>query len=271
MTQNTTKKFTNRSNVTQNTTHWKLIWRRTYIPDPALPANAPASENKRSADDFGGRKNWQRLMDGGWLKAIDRFYCRNSVGLISAKYCSDAKWYTRHGGVIFSPSHSFAEKGKMLPLTYDDGLSGWSFFSPKYHGLSFFVYQSYYFLPAGKKKDSSSTWEVSGSITHEAFFQVVHWGKAPSTWELYRIEQNELRPETWLSSPMAGVGRYIWLSQQGTLPTYLQGNSFWPLRMRSERRCQELCPLRGHYYVPSSTWAYRNIPHSFILPYLTIR
>ena len=139
MTQNTTKNFTNRSNVTQNTTHWKLIWRRTYIPDPALPANAPASENKRSADDFGGRKNWQRLMDGGWLKAIDRFYCRNSVGLISAKYCSDAKWYTRHGGVIFSPSHSFAEKGKMLPLTYDDDLSGWSFFCQN-HGLPFFVY-----------------------------------------------------------------------------------------------------------------------------------
>jgi hypothetical protein len=116
-----------------------LFGGRKYLPDPALPANAPASENKRSADDFGGRKNWQRLMDGGWLTAIDRFYCRNSVGLISAKYCSDAKWYTRHGGVIFSPSHSFAEKGKMLPLTYDDDLSGWSFFCQN-HGLPFFVY-----------------------------------------------------------------------------------------------------------------------------------
>jgi hypothetical protein len=29
--------------------------------------------------------------DDGWLTAIDKIYSCNSVGLISAKYCSDAK------------------------------------------------------------------------------------------------------------------------------------------------------------------------------------
>ena len=29
--------------------------------------------------------------DDGWLTAIDKIYCHNSVRLISAKYCSDAK------------------------------------------------------------------------------------------------------------------------------------------------------------------------------------
>ncbi len=96
-------------------------------------------------------KEWW-MVDGWRLTAIDRCYCRNSVGLISAKYCSDAKWYTRHGGVIFPPSHSFAEKGKMLPLTYDDGLSGWSFFSPKIMGSPFLSNSLIIFCPRAKKK-----------------------------------------------------------------------------------------------------------------------
>ena len=33
----------------------------------------------------------QMKSDDGWLMAIDKIYRRNSVGLISAKYCSDAK------------------------------------------------------------------------------------------------------------------------------------------------------------------------------------
>ena len=48
--------------------------------------------------------------DDGWLTAIDKIYRHNSVRLISAKYCSNAKWCARHGGVIyFSQIHSLSK------------------------------------------------------------------------------------------------------------------------------------------------------------------
>ena len=40
-------------------------------------------------DSGGGQKRTKS--DDGWLTAIDKFYHNNSVGLISAKYRSDAK------------------------------------------------------------------------------------------------------------------------------------------------------------------------------------
>ncbi len=40
-------------------------------------------------DSGGGQKRMKS--DDGWLTAIDKIYHRNLLGLISAKYCSNAK------------------------------------------------------------------------------------------------------------------------------------------------------------------------------------
>ena len=59
--------------------------------------------------DYGGGQK-RTKSDDGWLTAIDKIYRCNSVGLISAKYCSDAKWCTQHSGIIYFFLYSFAEK-----------------------------------------------------------------------------------------------------------------------------------------------------------------
>ncbi len=84
---------------------------------------------------FWREQKWTKS-DNGWLTGIDKIYRRNSVGLISAKYPSNAKWCARHGGNICFFSNSFAEKVikcRRLPTTVCwDGV-----FLPKKHGPPF--------------------------------------------------------------------------------------------------------------------------------------
>ncbi len=56
------------------------------------------------------REQKRTKSDDGWLMTIGKIYRRNSVGSMSAKYCSDAKWCAQHGRIIYFFSNSFAEK-----------------------------------------------------------------------------------------------------------------------------------------------------------------
>ena len=58
------------------------------VPTPNISKTTVRIETS-TWDSGGGQKRTKS--DDGWLTAIDKIYHRNLVGLISAKYCSDAK------------------------------------------------------------------------------------------------------------------------------------------------------------------------------------
>ena len=55
---------------------------------------------KTQAHLFRREIKWTKS-DNGWLLVIDKIYHHNSIGLISTKYRSNAKWCDRHGGVFY--------------------------------------------------------------------------------------------------------------------------------------------------------------------------